>query len=303
MRKIFILLRILPLFYVFTLGAQENASSVRIRKEWRAKLNALNSKTFRNDALAGMKHPDSVIRAYALIQYFNKYKDASVPALMTLAGDADYRVASTLFGCAKAVKDHKKSMELLTMIAEKGKVPEIKRLATTLTTFRFYRNTMRLKDNPTHDHEVVIVKKIPLPLSGWKFKLDPMSDGHKKNFFAVDHNDKNWKPFRINATWESQGFKGYDGIAWYRLQFKMPPKMDHNAVELHFEAVDECAWIWLNGIYAGQHDKGTSGWKTPFWIDVTKEIKWGQVNTIAVRIQDTAGAGGIWKKAFVEILK
>ena len=79
--------------------------------------------------------------------------------------------------------------------------------------------------------------------------------------------------------------------------------MDHNAVELHFEAVDECAWVWLNGIYVGQHDLGPNGWKTPFWIDVTKEIKWGQENVIVVRIQDTAGDGGIWKPVHVEVLK
>ncbi|MBO5725323.1 MAG: beta galactosidase jelly roll domain-containing protein [Lentisphaeria bacterium] len=290
---------VIPLF----LSSQENSAAVQNRKQWRTLLSRTGDPSFRKHALAGMKSTDPVIRSFAVMQYFEKYTDQATDTLLSMASDSDYRVAYTIFGCAKAMKSHENKMKILTAIANSGKVPEVKRLATSMTTFNFHRETLRLKNDPTHDHEVVIVKTIPLPLSGWKFALDPMSDGHKRKVFAVNYPDQKWKSIRINAAWESQGFKGYDGIAWYRLKFKMPPEMKHNAVELHFEAVDESAWIWLNGIYVGQHDKGSGGWKTPFWIDVTKEIQWGRENTLAIRIQDTAGAGGIWKKAFVEILK
>ena len=303
MKSLFFLWCIASIFFTMLLPAQENAAAVQKRKVWRNKLMQTQTKSFRTDALAGMKDPDPVIRSFALLQYFKKYSGRSADVLRSMASDPDHRVAFTVFGCARALKDHKAKMEVLTVLADQGKVPEVKRLATSLTTFNFFRETRRLKDDPTHDHEVVLLKQIALPLSGWKFACDPMSDGHKRKVFAVDFPDKNWKDFRINTPWESQGLKGYDGIGWYRLKFRMPEEMKHNAVELHFEAVDECAWVWVNGVYVGQHDKGPNGWKTPFWIDVTKEIRWDAENVIAVRVQDTAGAGGIWKKVFVEILQ
>ena len=292
---------IVLLFFVRA-TAGDSAALMAERSAWRAKLKQ-HTVTFDKDALSAMKSSDPVVRSYAVLKYFEKYGDRSAESLMAMAPDPDYRVASTVFGCAKAIKNHDLRIKVLTKIADAGKVMEFKRLATSLTTFTFFRNTMRLKDNPTHDHEIELIKSIPLPLAGWKFKIDPMSDGHKRKFYEIAFDDSLWKNFKIGIEWEAQGYKGYDGIAWYRLKFKMPEKMDHNAVELHFEAVDECAWVWLNGIYVGQHDLGPNGWKTPFWIDVTKEIKWGQENVIAVRIQDTARDGGIWKPVYVEILK
>ena len=283
--------------------ASDSAALMKSRADWRSRLSQPESRSFERDARAGMKSADPVVRSYAVLKYFEKHGDKAADVLSEMASDDDYRVASTVFGCAKSIQDHDSRIKVLTRMADYGKVPEFKRLATTLTTFTFYRNTVRLKDDPTHDHEVEIVKSIPLPLDGWKFKIDPMSDEHKKKVFETAYDDSGWKNIRIAATWEEQGNKGYDGIAWYRLRFKMPPKTEHNAVELHFEAVDESAWVWLNGIYVGQHDLGPNGWKTPFWIDITKEIKWGEENLITVRIQDTSGAGGIWKPAFVEVLK
>ena len=298
-----LLLLAAALFCSVMAAASDSAELMKTRKDWRARLSQTRSRSFDRDALSGMKSADPVIRSYAVLKYFEKHGDKAADVLSAMASDDDYRVASTVFGCAKSIQDHDSRVKVLTRMADHGKVPEFKRLATTLTTFTFYRNKVRLKDDPTHDHEVEIVKSIPLPLDGWKFKIDPMSDGHKKKVFETAYDDSSWKNIRIAATWEEQGNKGYDGIAWYRLRFKMPPKMEHNAVELHFEAVDESAWIWLNGIYVGQHDLGSNGWKTPFWIDITKEIKWGEENLIVVRIQDTSGAGGIWKPAFIEVLK
>ena len=47
----------------------------------------------------------------------------------------------------------------------------------------------------------------------------------------------------------------------------------------------------------------TSGRKVPFWLDVTREIRFGGENLLAVRVKDTEKAGGIWKPVTVDILK
>ena len=83
----------------------------------------------------------------------------------------------------------------------------------------------------------------------------------------------------------------------------MPEKLDCNAVELYCPSVDECAWVWLNGVYVGQHDIGPSGWNKPFWIDVTADIRWGASNLLVIRVEDSAQAGGILKPMALEVLK
>ena len=74
-------------------------------------------------------------------------------------------------------------------------------------------------------------------------------------------------------------------------------------MEIAFDGVDESAWVWLNGIYLGAHDKGPEGWREPFAVDCRKEIRWGEINTLVIRVNDTAYAGGIYKPVRVDILK
>ena len=105
------------------------------------------------------------------------------------------------------------------------------------------------------------------------------------------------------GVWEKQGFPNYDGVAWYQIKFKMPKKIDCNAVEIHFDGVDESAWVWLNGTYLGCHDIGPEGWKEPFAVDCRKEILWDKENVLTIRVYDAAYAGGIYKPIRVDILK
>ena len=74
-------------------------------------------------------------------------------------------------------------------------------------------------------------------------------------------------------------------------------------MEIHFGAVDESAWVWLNGKYAGQHDVGPAGWDRPFDLDITNEVKWGGENQLTVRVEDTKAVGGIWKPVKINIVK
>ena len=179
---------------------------------------------------------------------------------------------------------------------------DVRRSANRIVDFPFFREVRLLRNDPTHDHEVVTVMSVPLPQEGWRFHTDPMENGHHKGWFESDFNDSKWKQLKV-GVWETQGYHGYDGIAWYRIRFTMPPKSECAAVELHFGAVDEAAWVWLNGKFVGQHDIGTSGWDRPFDLNITDEINWDGENVLVVRVEDTAAAGGIWKPVCVNLVK
>ena len=106
------------------------------------------------------------------------------------------------------------------------------------------------------------------------------------------YDDSVWVPIEVGKGWEAQGIK-YDGVAWYRVAFDVPPDWAH--VWLAFEAVDETAWVYLNGNYLGTHE----GWSEPFALDATPATGRGQTNVLAIRVLDTAYQGGIWKPACI----
>ena len=234
-----------------------------------------------------------------------KGKEISLNVLETALLDDDDSVRLQAMSVLVAVKpiDARRTKIIQAHVAKEKNQAIISLGSAAL--WPFHRDTVLLKDRPDWDHEVRLVAEHPLPKDGWKFRTDPKAEGHfpKQLWFAPKLNEQDWRPIEIERIWETDDFK-YDGIGWYRKTFKAPEKpAKFNAAELHFEAVDECAWVWVNGIYVGEHNIGPVGWTTPFNLDVTKEIKWGEENQITVRVLDTAGAGGIYKPVTLQILE
>lgn len=142
---------------------------------------------------------------------------------------------------------------------------------------------------------------IPLPKEGWKLAVDPDDVGRDQEWFAVDFDDSAWKPIAIEQFW---GDAGPDpGVAWYRLTFDLPAREKPERAQLDFQAVDESAWVWVNGQFVGEHDVGPNGWETPFRLNVTDALNWGGKNQITVRVLNTAMAGGIWKPVSIVLLE
>ncbi|MBO5725361.1 MAG: beta galactosidase jelly roll domain-containing protein [Lentisphaeria bacterium] len=251
-------------------------------------------KTMAND-------PDGVIRQRVLSEHFLLYGDKAFPEMLRLVRDTDLYVMRTLIDCAKHLKDPALKSSLLSRIAKENPLEEFRCMARQ-ANFPFQRETLRLKDDPSQDLAIETVRSIRIPAEGWRFTTDPAMEGHLKGFYKKDFSDSHWKKVKM-GVWESQGFANYDGVGWYRIRFKMPPAVKHNSVELKFEAVDESAWVWLNGVYVGQHDKGPEGWDKTFHLDIRKEIRFGEENILTVRVLDTAGGGGIYLPVHVEILR
>ncbi|MFW6437927.1 MAG: HEAT repeat domain-containing protein [Armatimonadota bacterium] len=158
-----------------------------------------------------------------------------------------------------------------------------------------------LRDRPEmadREEQITTAWQMRLPREGWKFRTDTLREGHRENWFEVDFDDSEWQDMEIETAWMA----GYVGVGWYRLDLELPAEPEHIAAELHFEGVDESAWVWVNGTYVGGQDIGPGGWNRPFRVDVTGELRWGEVNQITVRAMNTAAAGGIWKPVTLEAL-
>lgn len=280
-------------------GESRSADPVLRRTAFRTLLKGDRAESFLEKAL---DDPDPVIRTRAVYELFLRKGNESVPFLKRAVADKDPQVAKMVLDCAKGLTDPNRSAEVLKLVAGKSPVLAVKREAVRITDFPYCRETKLLRDDPTHDQEVIVIKEIPLPLEGWSFRADPLADAHHKGWMDPGFDDSKWRKLKI-GWWEPQGYNGYDGIAWYRIRFTMPPQGEAVRAEICFGAADESAWVWLNGKYVGQHDVGPVGWDKPFDLDITQEVNWGGENVLVVRVEDTASAGGIWKPVVIHCVK
>jgi len=154
-----------------------------------------------------------------------------------------------------------------------------------------------------------------LDLSGtWKFKEDLEEKGHLTGWQSPEFDDSAWRTIRVPADWEKEGvitpnpsWRGYqpddayNGYGWYRRHFAVPAEWAGATVRLHFGAIDDWDWTYVNGQLVGT-TTGDRTWDDPRDYVLPPDIlKPGEDNVIAVRVCDMGGGGGI-SEAPVELL-
>ena len=243
---------------------------------------------------------DPLVRRTALKGLCRLTKADPLPVLGTALDDAHPLVRQCAVSRLVTIRPQTKQISALLERAGKDEVDAIRAMAVK-ALWPFHRDNVSIRDRH-YDHDVQVAQTIRLPKEGWRFRLDPKRDGHNRKWFAPRFADAKWRAIAIEQAWQKAGVD-YIGVAWYRRWIDLPPKPRHLAAELHFQGVDESAWVWVNGTYVGQHDVGPQGWNLPFRLDVTKELKWGERNHVTVRAMNTAHAGGIWRPVELEVLR
>lgn len=132
----------------------------------------------------------------------------------------------------------------------------------------------------------------------WKFKPDPKDEGLSKGWHMKNFGSSDWADIKIDKHWEAQGYPDLDGWAWYRLTVKVPNSFEGKDVYLKFTGVDDYYDLFVNGTKAGSG--GDIPTKTTAFDEVkshkiTSLIKPGEDATIAVRVYDWYGSGGIFR--------
>jgi len=137
--------------------------------------------------------------------------------------------------------------------------------------------------------------------SPWKFQ--PGDDIRRKE---TDFDDSGWSEIFVPAKWEDQGYRDYDGYAWYRKSFVARVNNDNEKMVLLMGKIDDIDQVYINGtlvgstgkfparrfddVSTGQEYNAFRGYYLPDGI-----LKKNQNNIIAVRVLDTGGAGGIYE--------
>lgn len=125
----------------------------------------------------------------------------------------------------------------------------------------------------------------------WNFAIDPLSKGEIAGW------QKPWKVAEKDTSYFAEAFDkvtvphcwsldrryNHIGKSWYRKGFKLPADIKDKTVRLHFEAVFQKCRIFVNGTLAAYH----SGGYTPFTVDISKHLKYPDVNFLSIEVDNS----------------
>ena len=141
---------------------------------------------------------------------------------------------------------------------------------------------------------------------GWRFTREDSAE-----FIAEDYDDKAWQEVTVPHDWaiygpfsihndrqnvaitqdgqkeamEHAGRTGglpFVGVCWYRLDFEAPAFEEGKCATLIFDGAMSHARVYVNGMEVGYWPYGYNS----FHFDITPYIKAGEVNTLAVRLEN-----------------
>ncbi len=138
--------------------------------------------------------------------------------------------------------------------------------------------------------------------SKWKFQTGDKPEEWK----AVSFDDSTWEELKVPTLWDYQGYKDYDGIAWYRTKVFIPKDYKEKRLILLVGKIDDLDETYINGQLVGSTGKIEEDY-SKIWVAhefhqklrayyiSPNVLKYGEENVIAVRVYDGTTYGGIYE--------
>lgn len=142
----------------------------------------------------------------------------------------------------------------------------------------------------------------------WQFAFDSTDSGIRDQWYLPQ------ATFPLNIVvpfpWGAplSGVPDLADIGWYQRTFTVNPKWKGKRIFLHIGASDWETQVWINGKPVGSHQGGY----TPFAFELTPFIAFGEIQHLAIRVDDTrrmfalygkqgyGNARGIWQTVYLE---
>ncbi len=132
---------------------------------------------------------------------------------------------------------------------------------------------------------------------GWKF-----FKGDANGAQRPDYDDSNWRSLDLPHDWSIEGPFAEDnptgrkggylpaGIGWYRKHMLIRNELKGKCILIEFDGAYMNSEVWINGQHVGERPNGYMG----FRYDVTKHVKFGKDNVIAVRLDNSKQPNSRW---------
>ncbi len=120
----------------------------------------------------------------------------------------------------------------------------------------------------------------------WCQKNDP---GTQHGWAKAECDTSSWKAANLPGPFEQAGLPDFDGIVWFRRTFEVPAAYSGRPLKLGLGPVDDIDTTWINGVKVGQMNR----YDLNRVYRIPAEVLKPGANSIAVRVLDTGGAGGM----------
>ncbi|HEX9973471.1 MAG TPA: sialate O-acetylesterase, partial [bacterium] len=108
-----------------------------------------------------------------------------------------------------------------------------------------------------------------------------------------EFDDSRWRVMNLPTLWETTEVGNFDGAMWFRKQIEIPESWLNRDLALELGRIDDMDVTFVNGQKVGGYEID-GHWQTDRIYNVPKELVTEKVMTIAVRVIDTQGGGGIY---------
>ena len=136
--------------------------------------------------------------------------------------------------------------------------------------------------------------------------------GAEVSYTQATFDDSGWRKLNLPHDWGIEGpFKQeypgetgklpWWGVGWYRKHFTVPAASDGRRLSLEMDGAMAYAAVWVNGQFVGGWPYGYASWS----LDLTRFVKWGAENVIAIRLDNPKDSsrwypgGGIYRNVWL----
>jgi sialate O-acetylesterase len=127
--------------------------------------------------------------------------------------------------------------------------------------------------------------------------IDPGDEGSAKGWATAGFDDSQWKTMGLPSTWEQRGLN-IDGSVWFRKQIEIPAAWAGKDLTLSLGPIDDFDVTYFNGQKVGSVGEDVANfWQAPRRYTVPGNMVAAGEATIAVRVFDHFGGGGIYGEA------
>jgi sialate O-acetylesterase len=143
-------------------------------------------------------------------------------------------------------------------------------------------------DNPADRERVA-------SLSGkWRFSI-----GDDPKWANAEFDDRAWSKVDAPDEWEDEGYRGYNGYAWYRKEFRVSADdVAGRRLFVTLGRIDDVDQVFINGVLIGGSGQFPPNYQSAhdarrLYAVPSECLRPGELNLIAVRVYDGGAGGGI----------
>ena len=117
-----------------------------------------------------------------------------------------------------------------------------------------------------------------------------------ENCSDINFDDKNWREINLPKGWEATEVGNVDGAIWFRKKISIPESWKNQELMLNLGPIDDMDRTFINGKFVGGYERDGFWQKERSYV-VSKELTQENELTIAIRVIDNQGGGGLYGKA------